>query len=103
MSLPLMRDISDIRRLLVFGKPKPEKLSNNRAHEGAANSHALLNEGAEETVCYAMLRFPPGVPEEQVVYSRVNAPRVALDPSKEEVVYSVIKKPGPPSKVNIKL
>ncbi|KAL8220120.1 UNVERIFIED_CONTAM: hypothetical protein K2H54_039221 [Gekko kuhli] len=83
--------------------PKPEQLCNNRAPERAVNSSlAFLNEGAEEAVSYAVLRFPPGASEEQDDYARVNAPRVALDPSNEEVVYSVVKKPEATSKGDTK-
>ncbi|XP_015263198.1 PREDICTED: B-cell receptor CD22-like [Gekko japonicus] len=84
-------------------KPKPEQLCNNRAPERAVNSSlAFLNEGAEEAVSYAVLRFPPAASEEQDDYARVNAPRVALDPSNEEAVYSVVKKPGATSKGDTK-
>ncbi|XP_077193038.1 B-cell receptor CD22-like [Paroedura picta] len=75
-------------------KPKPEQLCNNQVPEGAVNSLASLDEGSEEAVSYAMLRFPPSVSEEQVVYARVKAPKVALDPTSEEVVYSMVKKSG---------
>ncbi|XP_054854875.1 B-cell receptor CD22-like [Eublepharis macularius] len=83
-------------------KAKPEVPSRNRANEGAVNPSGFLNEGAEEAVSYAMLRFPRGGSEEEDDYSRVTAPRLALDPSKEEVVYSVIKKPGLLSKGDTK-
>ncbi|XP_060132423.1 B-cell receptor CD22-like [Zootoca vivipara] len=73
-------------------KAKGEKLcnGNNRLREsGADGSIGFLNEGAETSISYAALRFPPSLSEERTVYASVKAPQ----PLDDAVIYSVVKKP----------
>ncbi|CAI5781255.1 B-cell receptor CD22-like [Podarcis lilfordi] len=82
-------------------KAKGEKLcnGNNRLREnGADGSIGFLNQGAETSISYAALRFPPSLSEERTVYASVKAPQ----PVDDAVIYSVVKKPQLPTKGDTK-
>ncbi|XP_053123580.1 B-cell receptor CD22-like [Hemicordylus capensis] len=86
-------------------KPKAERLcnNNNRPNETRAeNVFGFLNQSAEVSVSYAAIRVPPSSSEGRTEYARVKPQRIALAPSDESAVYSVITKPGLPAKGDTK-
>ncbi|XP_061452558.1 B-cell receptor CD22-like [Rhineura floridana] len=86
-------------------KAKGGKLctNNNRPRVGGADgSLGFLNQDAENVVIYAALRLPPSFSDDCTVYSSISKQRPPLDPLDETVVYSVVKKPGLPTKEDSK-
>uniref|UniRef100_H9GSA7 B-cell receptor CD22 n=1 Tax=Anolis carolinensis TaxID=28377 RepID=H9GSA7_ANOCA len=78
-------------------KTKGERLCNNNNRENevrADGSVGFLNQGSEGSVTYATVQFRSNLSEDRVVYSSINQPKPAVDPSDTSDIYSVVKKPG---------
>ncbi|XP_042296595.1 B-cell receptor CD22-like isoform X4 [Sceloporus undulatus] len=86
-------------------KANAEKLcnTNHRGNEEETDgSVGFLNQAPEVSITYATVQFPPSFSDGRVVYASIKQPRLDVDPSEESVIYSVVKKPGLPTKEDTK-